>query len=80
MTADVTASLQHLLAHALVAGGRAQARGLAPGDRVALVVPQVGDFIQALFAISAAGLMPVPLCPPVQAGDLSTFAVSRATC
>ena len=62
-----------LLAHALVGAGALLAAGLEPGDRVALVVPQVGDFIQALFAILAAGLIPVPLVPPVQAGDVLTF-------
>jgi fatty-acyl-CoA synthase len=50
------------------------ARGLAPGDRVALVVPEVADFVRTFFGISAAGLVPVPLCPPAQAGDLATFA------
>jgi len=48
--------------------------GLRTGDRVALVVPEVSDFIRAFFGISAAGLVPVPLCPPAQAGDLATFA------
>jgi fatty-acyl-CoA synthase len=48
--------------------------GLSTGDRVALVVPEVSDFIRAFFGISAAGLVPVPLCPPAQAGDLATFA------
>jgi fatty-acyl-CoA synthase len=62
-----------LLTHALVGAGALLAAGLEPGDRVALVVPQVGDFIQALFAILAAGLIPVPLVPPVQAGDVLTF-------
>ena len=62
-----------LLTQALVGAGALAAAGLEPGDRVALVVPQVGDFIQALFAILAAGLVPVPLVPPVQAGDVPTF-------
>ena len=33
-----------------------------------------GGFIQAFFAILAAGLVPVPLVPPAQAGDVPTFA------
>ena len=58
-------SYSFLLNQALIGAGALTAAGLEPGDRVALVVPQVGDFIQALFGILAAGLIPVPLVPPV---------------
>src|SRR2546428_12324011 len=54
--------------------GALHARHLARGDRGALAPPEVSDFIRAFFGISAAGLVPVPLCPPAQAGDLATFA------
>ncbi len=67
-------SYRTLLAESLQIAGGLGARGLAPGDRVALVVPEVSDFIRAFFGITAAGLVPVPLCPPAQAGDLPTFA------
>src|SRR4051794_32953157 len=63
-----------LLADALTLAGALHARGLTPGDRVAIVLPEVSDFIQAFFGISAAGLVPGPLCPPAQAADLPTFA------
>ena len=63
-----------LLGDSLQIAGALRARRLAPGDRVALVIPEVSDFIRAFFGISAAGLVPVPLCPPAQAGDLPTFA------
>jgi fatty-acyl-CoA synthase len=63
-----------LLGDALTLAGALHARGLTPGDRVAIVLPEVSDFIQAFFGISAAGLVPVPLCPPAQAADLPTFA------
>jgi len=49
-------------------------RGLSNGDRVALVIPEVSGFVHAFFGIVAAGLVPVPLCPPAQAGDIATFA------
>src|SRR5581483_10077258 len=62
-----------LLASALHVGGALRARGLNRGDRVALVVPEVADFVTAFFGITVAGLVPVPLCPPAQAGDLATF-------
>ena len=66
-----------LLDESLAVAGALHARGLTPGDAdatVALVIPDVADFVRAFFGISAAGLVPVPLCPPTQAGDLPTFA------
>ena len=63
-----------LLAQALLVGGSLLAEGLLPGDRVALVAPEVNNFVAAFFAIGAAGLLPVPLVPPAQAGDVPTFA------
>ena len=59
-----------LLAESLQIGGSLRARGLATGDRVALIIAEVNDFIRVFFGISMAGLVPVPLCPPAQAGDL----------
>ena len=67
-------SYNTLLSESLRVAGALHARGLVPGDRVALVVPEVSEFIRAFFGITAAGLVPVPLCPPAQAGDLPTFA------
>jgi fatty-acyl-CoA synthase len=49
-------------------------RGYRDGDRIALVMPEVGGFVHAFFGISAGGFVPVPLCPPAQAGDVATFA------
>ena len=69
------ASYAAMLDDALSIGGALRARGLHTGDRVALVVPDVAGFVQAFFGIIAAGLVPVPLCPPAQAGDLTTFAL-----
>ena len=63
-----------LLDDALQIAGALVSRGLKPGDRVALVIPEISGFIRAFFGISAAGLVPVPLCPPAQAGDVATFA------
>jgi fatty-acyl-CoA synthase len=67
-------SYASLMTDALGIGGSLRAAGLAPGDRVALVVPEVSGFVRGLFGIIAAGLVPVPLCPPAQAGDIATFA------
>jgi len=62
-----------LFDHALHIAGGLQQRGLRAGDRVAMVIPEVAGFIRAFFGISAAGLVPVPLFPPAQAGDVPTF-------
>jgi acyl-CoA synthetase (AMP-forming)/AMP-acid ligase II len=62
-----------LLSDSLRIAGALEARGLKAGDRVALVVPEVSGFISAFFGIAAAGLVPVPLFPPAQAGDVPTF-------
>jgi fatty-acyl-CoA synthase len=71
-------SYRSLFDEALAIGGALRHRGLTPGDRVALVVPDVNGFVRAFFGISAAGLIPVPLYPPAQAGDLATFARQSA--
>ncbi len=68
-----TLSYRDLLRKACSVGGALQAAGHQPGDRVALVVPEVDGFVTGFFGIVAAGLVPVPLCPPAQAGDIATF-------
>jgi fatty-acyl-CoA synthase len=62
-----------LLRESLRLGGGLRAHGISVGDRVAVVMPEVHDFIRAFFAIAVAGAVPVPLCPPAQAGDVATF-------
>ncbi len=70
---SITLSYRELLADACAFGGGLRALGLEAGARVALVMPEVNEFIRAFFAITVAGLVPVPLCPPSQAGDVGTF-------
>src|SRR5215510_4188226 len=62
-----------LLAESLLVAGALYAAGLEPEDRVALMLTEVRDFLCVFFALAAAGLVPVPLVPPGQAGDLPTF-------
>jgi fatty-acyl-CoA synthase len=62
-----------LLEEALMMAGALRARGLATGERVALLVLEVSDAVRAFFGVSLAGLVPVPLCPPAHAGDLGVF-------
>ncbi|MFN7913847.1 MAG: fatty acyl-AMP ligase [Vicinamibacterales bacterium] len=68
-----TLSYRALLARACVVGGALRAQGYVAGDRIAVVIPDVGAFVTAFFGIVAAGLVPVPLAPPGQAGDVDTF-------
>jgi fatty-acyl-CoA synthase len=80
-------SYADLLKDACTIAGSLHARGLAVGDRVAVIVPEVGGFVRAFFGMVAAGLVPVPLAPPAQAGDIGAFSrqsrhilqVARAT-
>ncbi|HPC81788.1 MAG TPA: AMP-binding protein [Thermoanaerobaculaceae bacterium] len=55
-----------------VAGGL-QARGVAPGQRVALVFPTSAEFLFAYFGVTLAGAVPVPLYPPARLGRLDEY-------
>src|SRR5262249_25901973 len=53
--------------------GALQRVGLSPGDRVALVLPTGAAFFDAFFGAALAGLVPVPLYPPVRLGRLDEY-------
>ncbi len=63
-------------ARALAAG--LCAAGVAPGDRVALVLPTGPEFVASLFGVLGAGGIPVPLYPPVRLGKLGEYHGSTA--
>jgi acyl carrier protein len=46
------------------------ARDVAPGDRVALMLPTGSDFFIAFFGILYAGAIPVPIYPPMRLSQL----------
>ncbi|QRP43415.1 long-chain fatty acid--CoA ligase [Amycolatopsis sp. FDAARGOS 1241] len=46
-------------------------RGLAPGDKVAVQLPNVPEFVFAYFGILKAGLVMVPLNPLLKAGEIA---------
>jgi len=54
------------------AGGLA-ARGVRPGDTVAIVLPTSPAFFDAFFGAVLAGAVPVPLYPPVRLGRLTEY-------
>ena len=57
---------------ARVAGGL-RARGVAAGDRVALILPTGADFVHGFFGVVWAGAVPVPLYPPLRLGCLDEY-------
>ncbi len=63
-----------------------QELGLRKGDRVALILPTNDDFIFAFLGAIRAGIIPVPIYPPLGLGQLQTYLentrhiVARAGC
>jgi acyl-CoA synthetase (AMP-forming)/AMP-acid ligase II len=49
------------------------ARGIAPGDRVAVIAATSPEFFDGFFGASLAGAVPVPLYPPVRLGRLGEY-------
>ena len=48
-------------------------KGLRKGDRVAMVVPDGEDFVLSFFGAVRAGLVPVPMYPPLALGKLDSY-------
>jgi fatty-acyl-CoA synthase len=54
-------------------GGALQALGLRKGDRVALVLPSNDDFVLCFLGAIRAGIVPVPIYPPMALGTLQAY-------
>ncbi len=54
-------------------GGALQALGLAKGDRVALILPAAEDFVLCFLGAMRAGIVPVPIYPPLGLGQLQGY-------
>lgn len=50
-----------------------RAMGLVRGDRLAIVIPEPEDFVSAFLGAMAAGIIPVPLYPPLSLGKLDAY-------
>ena len=48
-----------------------QARGVEPGDRVAMMLPTGEDYFSVFFAILSCGAVPVPIYPPTRASQVA---------
>lgn len=64
-------SYADLLDQSLRVGARLRAAGVAPGDRVSLIVGNTRDFPRAYFGVFAAGAVAVPLSPRLTPGEIS---------
>ncbi|ALR12154.1 AMP-binding protein [Mycobacteroides saopaulense] len=53
--------------------GALAAQGIAPGERVALVVPDTREFVTGFLAIVWLGAIPVPLYPPTSLGKQDAY-------
>ncbi|HSM08263.1 MAG TPA: AMP-binding protein [Gemmatimonadota bacterium] len=71
-------SYADLLKRARQVSGGLQARGVAPGDRVAIILPTCPEFYDAFFGVSLTGAVPVPLYPPVRLGRLDEYRTQTA--
>lgn len=67
--------LSHAVIHARAAQAAAAlaARGIRPGDRVAIVAATSPEFFDGFFGCVLAGAVPVPLYPPVRLGRLDEY-------
>ncbi|MBS2031784.1 MAG: fatty acyl-AMP ligase [Deltaproteobacteria bacterium] len=70
---ETTLSFTELLQRARRTAGQLAARGVRPGDSVALVLPTGPGFMDAFFGALCAGAVPVPLYPPVRLGRLAEY-------
>ena len=48
-------------------------RGLKKGDRVGIIVPDPEEFVLTFFACAVAGLVSIPLFPPLGMGKLDSY-------
>lgn len=73
-----TVSWNEVHARARQMAGALAARGVQPGDRVAMVLPTGPDFMDAFFGTLLAGAVPVPLYPPVRLGRMEEYVLGTA--
>jgi acyl-CoA synthetase (AMP-forming)/AMP-acid ligase II len=72
--AETRLSWREIFARARRTAGALAELGVAPGDRVAIVLPTGADFLDAFFGAQLAGAVPVPLYPPVRLGRMDEYA------
>lgn len=70
---ESSVSFGEVEARARRAAARLVELGIAPGDRVAIVLPTGLAFMDAFFGALLAGAVPVPLYPPLRLGRLEEY-------
>ena len=75
---DHPVSLREIRSRAHRIAGGLRDLGVAPGDRVALVLPTGPEFVASFFGALVAGAIPVPLYPPVRLGKLADSTLGAA--
>ncbi len=70
---EVFCSFAELAERAARYAAALRARGLKPGDRVALVLPTSPEFAFCFLGAMHAGMVPVPLYPPYNPGQLGFY-------
>ena len=67
-------SFERLREEAMKRAAHLRARGMKKGDRLAMVIPDGEDFVPTFFGAVWAGIVPVPLYPPLSLGKLDSYA------
>jgi len=70
---EETYSWQRLHEEARNRAAHLRAQGMKKGDRLALVMPDGIDFVPTFFGAVYAGVIPVPLYPPLSLGKLDSY-------
>jgi acyl-CoA synthetase (AMP-forming)/AMP-acid ligase II len=65
---------QEMLDGAMAAGAALRARGLKPGETVALMLPTCREFFFSFLGTLLAGGIPVPIYPPIRADQIEEYA------
>ncbi|MBL8913688.1 MAG: fatty acyl-AMP ligase [Archangium sp.] len=66
-------SFEKLREEAMRRAAHLRSYGLKKGDRVAMVIPEGEDFVPTFFGAVWAGIVPVPLYPPLSLGKLDAY-------
>lgn len=66
-------SFERLREEAMRRAAHLRSHGLKKGDRVAMVVPDGEDFVPTFLGAVWAGIVPVPLYPPLSLGKLDSY-------
>ena len=76
---DLVLSFHALRREAMRRAAWLEAQGLRKGDRLAMVLPDGPDFVPTFLGALWAGMVPVPLYPPLSLGKLDAFMEALVT-